>query len=93
MSIKPRNELLSLSEAVHGSIDESELERLGLEPKSILDFSSNVNPFAPSPEVQTLLALGKTPLNVYPDRDSVQLRRAIATKLHVSLDRLEPLTR
>ena len=41
---KPGAERIA-TEAVHGGPDFAELARLGLDPATILDFSTNVNPF------------------------------------------------
>ncbi len=79
-----------LSEVVpnthHGALDYAELERLGLEPDQVLDFSVNSNPFGPSPAVRDALAL--VPLERYPDREALALRRALATHLAVSVDQI-----
>lgn len=68
--------------AAHGAIDFSELERAGLNPDDVLDFSVNSNPFGPSPLVRQ--ALEKTPLDRYPDRECLALRRALGERLNVS---------
>lgn len=60
---------------VHGAIDYGELARLGLNPSEILDFSVNSNPYGPSPAVHE--AIAQVPLDRYPDRACLQLRRAI----------------
>jgi histidinol-phosphate aminotransferase len=60
---------------VHGAIDYGELARLGLYPSEILDFSVNSNPYGPSPSVSA--AIAQVVLDRYPDRDCLQLRRAI----------------
>ncbi len=72
--------------AYHGAIDFAELETLGLQPDDILDFSVNSNPYGPSPNVQ--LALSQTPLDRYPDREVISLRRALARRLNVSVDQI-----
>jgi histidinol-phosphate aminotransferase len=61
---------------IHGGIDLAELDRLGLRPDQILDFSANLNPFGPSPTVR--LALQRVPLDRYPDRTCRELRRTLA---------------
>src|SRR5205807_7699383 len=72
--------------AVHGALDYSELERLGLHPEEVLDFSVNTNPYGPSPQVREVVA--HVALDRYPDRECRQLRQTIlATDLsatHVS---------
>ena len=42
--------------AVHGALDFAELERLGIQPDEVLDFSVNSNPFGPSPAVRAAIA-------------------------------------
>ena len=73
---------LATQSAVHGALDFGELERAGLSPDSVIDFSVNSNPFGPSPVVRA--ALEKTPLDRYPDRESLALHRALAERLDVS---------
>lgn len=72
--------------AAHGALDFAELERAGLAPDSVLDFSVNSNPFGPSPAVRA--ALEKTPLDRYPDRECLALRRALAERLNVSPEQI-----
>jgi histidinol-phosphate aminotransferase len=60
---------------VHGALDYGELERLGLHPKDMLDFSVNANPYGSSPLVRE--AVANTAIDRYPDRECLQLRRAI----------------
>lgn len=71
---------------VHGALDFAELERLGLHPDDVLDFSVNSNPFGPSPKVWE--AIRQTPLERYPDRESLALRRALSQRLDVSPDQV-----
>ena len=61
--------------AVHGALDYGELERLGLHPWDVLDFSVNANPYGPSPRVRE--AVANTAIDRYPDRECLALRRAI----------------
>lgn len=63
------------TQSIHGAFDYSELERLGISPKELLDFSVNVNPYGSSPRVRE--ALGKAVIECYPDRAYLELRRAI----------------
>lgn len=60
---------------VHGAPDFAELERLGLSPTEILDFSVNSNPYGPSPLARA--ALGEVNIERYPDRECLKLRRTI----------------
>src|SRR5260370_8794256 len=61
---------------VYGGIDPGELDRLGLDAGQILDFSVNINPFGPAPEVRAVLA--NVALDNYPDPEARSLRRALA---------------
>ena len=61
--------------AVHGALDYGELERLGLHPQEVLDCSVNANPYGPSPQVRE--AVAKAAIDRYPDRECLELRRAI----------------
>jgi histidinol-phosphate aminotransferase len=72
----PRSEVVATLPAHHGALDYAELEQLGLAPDSILDFSVNSNPYGPSPLVRH--AVMEVPLDRYPDRESLSLRRALA---------------
>jgi histidinol-phosphate aminotransferase len=75
----PRPEILETPQAHHGAFDYGELEREGLNPDDVLDFSVNSNPYGPSPAV--MQALSAVPLDRYPDRDSQVLRRALGAHL------------
>ncbi|MCE1254353.1 MAG: histidinol-phosphate aminotransferase family protein [Anaerolineae bacterium] len=70
---------MNIPPAYHGALDYAELERLGLAPEDVLDFSVNSHPFGPSPAV--MRAVAATPLERYPDRQCLALRRALA-KFH-----------
>jgi histidinol-phosphate aminotransferase len=48
----------------------------------VLDFSVNGNPYGPSPRVQEVLT--RVPLDRYPDREALALRRALAAHLDVA---------
>jgi len=81
-ALAPRPEVALTSPAYHGALDYAELEQLGLSPESIVDFSVNSNPYGPSPTVQQ--ALLDVPVDRYPDREALALRRALADQLGVS---------
>lgn len=68
--------------ATHGALDFAELERLGLRPDDVLDFSVNSNPYGASSKVWD--AIRRTPLERYPDRESIALRRELSRRLDVS---------
>lgn len=86
LPILPRPEIFALPRGIHGSPDYQELESLGLDPAEIIDFSVNSNPYGPSPRV--IQSLAQTPLDRYPDRHALPLRRSLADHLRVDLDRI-----
>jgi histidinol-phosphate aminotransferase len=86
LAIQPRPEVAALSPAYHGALDYAELEELGLSPDAVLDFSVNVNPYGPSPTVREVLS--EVPLDRYPDRQALALRRALAQHLAVPVDQI-----
>ena len=69
------NSINKVERAVHGALDYGELERLGLHPWEVLDFSVNANPYGPSPRVRE--AVANAAIDRYPDRECLELRRAI----------------
>jgi L-threonine-O-3-phosphate decarboxylase len=77
---------MAMSPVPHGAPDYAELERLGLDPVTILDFSVNSNAYGPSPAVRE--AVARVPLGCYPDREVLALRRALAERLDVPLARI-----
>jgi histidinol-phosphate aminotransferase len=64
------------AEEIHGGVDYQEFRELGLHPKDVIDFSSNIMPFGPSPEV--MRSLQEIVIDRYPDRDGYELRCALA---------------
>jgi histidinol-phosphate aminotransferase len=86
MSPEPRPEVQRIPPAVHGAFDFAELEHLGIAPEAVLDFSVNGNPYGPSPQVRE--AIAHVPLDRYPDREALALRRVLAAQLHVPLEQL-----
>jgi histidinol-phosphate aminotransferase len=77
-----RPEIESIAPAFHGAFDFDELENLNLKPEEVLDFSVNSNPYGPSPAVRA--ALAEVPLDRYPDREGIALRRALAERLNLA---------
>lgn len=57
-----------------------------MDPDQVLDFSANSNPYGPSPAVRE--ALAGVPLDRYPDREALALRRALAGRLGIALDQI-----
>ncbi len=82
--MKARAEIYTLPEVHHGAPDFEELEKIGIRPDQMLDFSVNSNPFGPSPHVAP--ALQNIVLSRYPDRDALQLRRQLAEHHQTSID-------
>ena len=74
-----RSEAFMTPPIPHGAIDYTEMERLGLDPDAVLDFSQNSNPFGPSAAVQQ--AVQAVELARYPDRECKVLRRRLADHL------------
>lgn len=81
-----RPEVLATPPVTHGAFDYEELGRRGIEPRRLLDFSVNGNPYGPSPAARA--ALSGVPLELYPDREALSLRRALAEHLGVSTRRI-----
>ncbi|WP_462137903.1 pyridoxal phosphate-dependent aminotransferase [Candidatus Mycalebacterium sp.] len=71
------------SAPVHGGIDHEEVRSLGLDPASVVDFSSNLNPFFPSSRLLSGACAGA---REYPDARYSELRGAIAAAHGVSPD-------
>jgi histidinol-phosphate/aromatic aminotransferase/cobyric acid decarboxylase-like protein len=80
MSVRVASRLdsLALPPSVHGGFDYAELERLGLGPDDVLDFSVNSNPFGPPPDVWGIWA--QVAVDRYPDRECLALRAALAER-------------
>ena len=85
-AITPRAEIKASPAAHHGALDYTELEILGISPEELLDFSVNSNPFGPSPQV--LEAIQSVPLDRYPDRDAVMLRRMLSRRYAMGPNRI-----
>ncbi len=81
-AMKPRPEIQHLSSVPHGAPNYAELEDLGLSADQVIDFSTNSNPYGPSPKVQT--AINEVVIDRYPDRDCLSLRRALSAHHNLS---------
>lgn len=88
MGVKPKKHISSLKKVVHGGPDHLELERLGLDPEEMLDFSANINPFGPPEAV--LKIVSEIPLEKYPDLHAIALRRAVARTVGVRPEEVLP---
>jgi histidinol-phosphate aminotransferase len=69
---------LVVAPAVHGGIDEAELQAFGLERTGVIDFSANQSPLAVSP--RTRAAVASAVLEAYPDRDARDFASAVALR-------------
>ncbi len=80
--LRPKPNIDKLAPGTHGGIDYGELERLGIPPETVLDFSVSTNPFGPPPGIRE--ALGSASIERYPDSEATQLRQSLANKLNIS---------
>lgn len=71
-------------ESVHGGLDYAELMRHGLTAANVVDFSSNILPDGPSPDVAC--AVRSVDLASYPDRDCSALRQAISQHYSIGFE-------
>ncbi len=72
------------SRPVHGALNVAELDRLGLSPGEVIDFSASINPLGPSPGV--LRAIRNIDVSAYPDPGCLRLRQALSSHLGVAQD-------
>ncbi|MBN1219374.1 MAG: histidinol-phosphate aminotransferase family protein [Anaerolineae bacterium] len=89
----PRSTVITVPPPIHGARDYTELQRLGLAPDDVIDFSTNSNPYGPHPAI--FQAMGEAladPALVrrYPDRDCLALRAAIAVADKVPQENILP---
>lgn len=72
----------------HGALDHAELAARRVRPETLLDFSSNINPFGPPPSVRAALAaLDPAP---YPDRSCLRLREQLAAWHGCAIEQVLP---
>ena len=87
MSLRARPEIAQVTGCPHGGIDYAELEAVGVSSDGVIDFSANLNPFGPPPEVvQTLCDASHRSVEAvgrYPDSEAIHLRRSLAKALGV----------
>jgi len=72
----------------HGALDLAELERRGVDPEEVVDFSASINPCGPAPAV--LEAARRADIARYPDRTCLGLRRALARRLGLDVSWICP---
>ena len=74
--LQPKPNIDKLAPSPHGGINYIELEKLGISPETILDFSVSTNPFSYPPEVKE--ALSAVVIDRYPDSESTELREYLS---------------
>ncbi len=84
--LQPRPHINQLKNCIHGGIDYHEIESAGISPEAILDFSTNCNPFGPTPGLWE--ALNNSCLDGYPDSESIELKRVLSSKLNITKENL-----
>ncbi len=72
--------------SVHGAIDPSALRKEGVDPGTIVDFSSNQSPLGAAPAVA--LAVGGAVVDAYPDPRAAELCEVIAERHAVAADQV-----
>jgi histidinol-phosphate aminotransferase len=77
---------MSESKRVHGGPQDSELRALNIDPKALLDFSVNTNPYGPCPAM--VEAVRAAPIDRYPDPTARATREVMARALDVSPDEI-----
>ncbi len=71
---------------LHGGALAGELATLGIDPRDVLDFSVNVNPYGPCPAV--VEAIRTAPVHLYPDPAATAVREAIAACTGAPMERI-----
>ena len=70
----------------HGGLQEAELRALGIDPETVLDFSSSTNPYGPDPEIAR--ALQGARIDRYPDPSALRAREALAERCGVTPEQI-----
>ena len=86
MSIEPRPEIKGLDSCHHGGLVRAELDRLGLAPDEVIDFSVSANPYSCPPGVREIF--DSVAIDRYPDSESTELKWAIADKHGVAVENI-----
>lgn len=84
--LQPKENIASLLPPAHGGINYSELKKLGISARDILDFSVSTNPFGPPPGIRE--ALSQASIDRYPDPEATELEQSLASKLNTPRARL-----
>ena len=80
--LQPKPNVDQLPPGTHGGINYIELEKLGISPEAVLDFSVSTNPFGPPPGIE--IALSDASVERYPDSEATELTQSLAEKLSVA---------
>ncbi len=80
--LQPKPNIDKLMPATHGGINYLELEKLGISPEDVLDFSVSTNPFGPPPGTKE--AMSQALINDYPDSEATELRQSLAGRLNIA---------
>ena len=86
MSLRPKPEIENVEPGTHGGIDYAELASLGIDPKTVLDFSVCINPFMPPPGIDK--AFKDMAIDQYPDSESTEFRQRLSEKLEISVENI-----
>ena len=84
--LQPKPNIDKLFPQPHGGINYAEISNICLSPETVLDFSTNCNPFGPPPGTQEVIATAS--IENYPDSEATELKLALAAKLSVPPDYL-----
>jgi len=82
----PNPHVNELEPCAHGGINYTELSESGVDPDTVIDFSVSCNPFGPPPSVRE--ALLETTIDLYPDTEASQFKKALARKLDTHQENL-----
>ncbi len=80
--LRPKPNIEKLVPVSHGGINYLELEKLGISPEDVLDFSVSTNPFGPPPGIRE--AIAQASVDRYPDSEATELTLLLARKLNIA---------
>ena len=83
MPLQPKPVIANLDNCEHGGLNYAELEKFGILPDEVIDFSVSSNPFGPPPGVKQVNK--RADIARYPDSQTTNLRRLLAQELGVAL--------
>ncbi len=79
--LQPKANISQLAPATHGGINYPELEKLGIPPEDVLDFSVSTNPFGSPPGTKE--AMSQASIECYPDSEATELKLLLAKRLKI----------